>query len=80
MLNGCPSDLITHKRGLKQGYPLSPLMFILSMKYASRILIEVGSLVSFKFQLRCRSIQLNYHLCFADDLLLFSEGDITSIL
>ena len=38
----------------------------------------VGEHPQFHFHTRCRTIRLN-HLCFADDLLMFCKGDITSV-
>ncbi|XP_062118594.1 uncharacterized protein LOC133832241 [Humulus lupulus] len=39
----------------------------------------VGSMPRYKFHDRCASLKMN-HLCFADDILLFSHGDYISIL
>jgi hypothetical protein len=37
MLNGVPGDFISHKRGLRQGDPLFPMLFILVMDVLSRL-------------------------------------------
>ncbi|XP_062100393.1 uncharacterized protein LOC133806289 [Humulus lupulus] len=49
------------------------------MEYLSRIMLKVSSYPSYKFHDWCASLKLN-HLCFADDILLFSHGDFISIL
>ncbi|XP_074266683.1 uncharacterized protein LOC141589961 [Silene latifolia] len=49
------------------------------MEYLSRILSYVTSTMNFKHHPLCSPMKLN-HLMFADDLLLFSKGDITSIM
>ena len=78
LINGNPTPLILPKRGLRQGDPLSPLLFTLCMEYGTRILQQAANIPGFKFHPRCKSLRLN-NLWFADDMLLFCRGDIDSI-
>ncbi|XP_056698010.1 uncharacterized protein [Spinacia oleracea] len=77
-INGEPTELIQPHRGLRQGDPLSPLLFTLCMNYFSRSMKAVGEYPQFRFHTRCRTLQLN-HLCFADDLLMFCKGELHSV-
>lgn len=66
------------KRGLRQGDPMSPLLFVLCMEYLSRVLTLVGALSEFKFHPRCRGVKLN-HLIFADDVILCCKGEYATV-
>ncbi|XP_074290907.1 uncharacterized protein LOC141617632 [Silene latifolia] len=77
--NGSTFVFFQGKRGLRQGDPLSPLLFTLCMEYLSRILAAIAHQDSFKYHPLCRPLQLN-HLLFADDLLMSCKGDAPSIM
>ncbi|KAL2942962.1 hypothetical protein RDABS01_031310 [Bienertia sinuspersici] len=78
MINGVPSPLVRPGRGLRQGDPLSPLLFTLCMEYFTRMMKRVSMEEGYKFHPLCRRVGLN-NLCFADDILMFSRGDMHTI-
>jgi hypothetical protein len=78
-LNGTLTGYFKGAKGLRQGDPLSPYLFVIAMEVLSQILKEYTSAGSgFKFQFRCSKLKLT-HLCFANDLFIFSEDDMSSI-
>ncbi|XP_074297059.1 uncharacterized protein LOC141627734 [Silene latifolia] len=79
VLNGGIFGFFKGKKGLRQGDPLSPLLFTVAMEYLSRVLAFVSANMPFKFHPMCGKLKLT-HLMFADDLLLFSKGDVGSIM
>lgn len=79
IINGEPLQCLKAKRGLRQGDPMSSLLFVLGMEYLSRLLKCGSNAPNFKNHPRCRAMQLN-HLCFVDGLILFSKGNLQSIL
>ncbi|XP_074288854.1 uncharacterized protein LOC141614001 [Silene latifolia] len=67
------------QRGLRKGDPLSPLLFTICMEYLTILLAYTTSTMKFRFYPLCKSMKLS-SLMFADDLLLFSKGDVDSIM
>ncbi|XP_074300468.1 uncharacterized protein LOC141631739 [Silene latifolia] len=78
-INGSSFGFFKGRRGLRQGDPLSPLIFTLCMEYLSRILGVVANQDGFRYHPMCGHIKLN-HLLFADDLLLFCKGTEAAIM
>ncbi|XP_057250742.1 uncharacterized protein LOC130591438 [Beta vulgaris subsp. vulgaris] len=79
MINGELVGFFKGKRGLRQGDPLSPLIFLICMEYFSRTMKIVGAKDDFQFHPRCTGIKLN-HLCFADDIIMCCKGEFKSVL
>ena len=77
LVNGNLSTVLKAKRGLRQGDPLSPLLFVIGMEYLSRSLHLLDHNPEFQFHLRYRKLKLKY-LCFTDDLMLMCKGDLNS--
>ncbi|KAJ8435318.1 LOW QUALITY PROTEIN: hypothetical protein Cgig2_026410 [Carnegiea gigantea] len=77
-LNGQDSVQFKGGKGLRQGDPLFPLLFVISMEYLSRLLKITSKQVGFKFHPHCSKLGLT-HLMFADDLLLFCKAHPTTL-
>ncbi|XP_019230433.1 PREDICTED: uncharacterized protein LOC109211357 [Nicotiana attenuata] len=78
IVNGRPSKPFEAKRGLRQGDPLSPLLFVMAMEYLCRLMKQLGNRKEFRFHPTCARVRL-IQLGFADDLLLFCKGDVQSV-
>ncbi|XP_060194911.1 uncharacterized protein LOC132624101 [Lycium barbarum] len=78
-LNGGLYGKIQGKIGLSEGDPISPLLFVICMKYFTRILNQVAQMTGFEYHTKCKGIKLN-HLCFADNMLHFCKGTYQSVL
>lgn len=78
VVNGETVGYITGRKGLRQGDPQSPLLFVLVMEYLTRILAKATTTSRFCFHPSCKQLKIS-SLCFADDLLLFSKGTLQSV-
>lgn len=62
-------------RGIRQGDPLSPYLFIICLDYLSRKIHEACNLKAWTpFKVRGGNTEIS-HLFFADDILLFGEAN-----
>ncbi|XP_062098599.1 uncharacterized protein LOC133804460 [Humulus lupulus] len=77
LMNGRLQGSFDGMKGLRQGDPISPLLFVLVMEYLTRLLSLVSQHKEFRFHPMCKSLNL-VNLCFADDLILFCKGNLRS--
>lgn len=78
LINGSPSKEFTMERGLRQGDPLSPLLFIIVTQVLHTLIVKAKSLVLIK-GIRIGDTMDITHLQFADDTILFLNDDWHSI-
>jgi hypothetical protein len=75
LLDGSPYGKFAPSRGLRQGDPLSPFLFILGSEILSRILLKeenMGGIHGIKIARWSPSIS---HLLFADNVMIFSKAN-----
>ncbi|VFQ66033.1 unnamed protein product [Cuscuta campestris] len=78
LVNGTPSKPFNPRRGVRQGDPLSPYIFIIAMEGFTRSLnklVSTGHLKGFN----TGRIQTVNHLSYADDVLVFTNGSIHNL-
>ncbi|XP_062089596.1 uncharacterized protein LOC133796130 [Humulus lupulus] len=78
MFNGRLQGSFEGRKGLRQGDPISPLLFVLAMEYLTRLLNQASHHKEFRYHPLCKNLQL-VNLCFADDLILFCKGNSKSV-
>ena len=77
LFNGSPTGFFWSSRGLRQGDPLSPYLFVIGMEALSRLLKRVveGNFISgCKFEGRNGGVLIISHLLYADDTILFCDA------
>lgn len=77
-INGQYTRIIEAKRGLRQGNPISLLLFVIIMEILNRYLHKMQKDSNFNFHPKCKRLSVT-NLCFVGDLLLFSRGNEISV-
>lgn len=77
-VNGELAGFFESKRGLRQGCALSPYLFVICMSVLSHMIDNAAARKQIGYHPRCQNIFLT-HLCFADDLLVYTNGTKRSI-
>lgn len=72
-VNGELTGYFGSERGLRQGCSLLPYLFVISMNVLSKMLDKAALDRKFGYHPKCKNIKLT-HLCFADDLMVFTDG------
>ncbi|XP_062112794.1 uncharacterized protein LOC133823954 [Humulus lupulus] len=78
LMNGRVQGNFLGRKGLRQGDPISPFLFVLVMEYFTRLLIQATQNKDFRYHPSCKKLKL-VSLCFADDLVLFCKGADSSV-
>ncbi|CAL5438187.1 unnamed protein product [Camellia sinensis] len=79
LVNGSPTEEFSPQRGLRQGDPLSPLLFNLAAEGLHKLLSRASQLDLIKGVKVGHNSVLLTHLQFADDTLLFCEAQVEEV-
>ena len=77
-INGSLHGFSKGQRGIRQGDLISPFLFVLCLEYLPRSLKQLKENMDFNYHPKRQGLNIT-HLAFADDLILFSRGDVTSV-
>ncbi|XP_077222164.1 uncharacterized protein LOC143856008 [Tasmannia lanceolata] len=78
LLNGSPKGFFRSSNGLRQGDPLSPLLFSLVMEIFSCLLNTAQALGKIKTPFSKGNLTIN-HVMYADDVMIFISPDMESV-
>ncbi|XP_060198361.1 uncharacterized protein LOC132627183 [Lycium barbarum] len=80
IINGIRQGFFKSERGLRQGDPISPSLFVICAEFLSKKLNKLNGNADFKgFYMNKKGPKVN-HLAFADDIILFSSGCRKSLM
>ncbi|XP_057770983.1 uncharacterized protein LOC130990768 [Salvia miltiorrhiza] len=75
LFNGEQHGFFSCSRGVRQGDPLSPILFALAEEVLSRLLLDAADRGFISRMRMSRSVLFPSHLLYADDVLLFCKAD-----
>ena len=75
LINGSPSCFFSGNRGLQQGCPVSPYLFILAI-VGLNLLIHNGIALNDIVGVKVAGIVIISHLFYVDDVLVFGHGSV----
>ncbi|XP_060182487.1 uncharacterized protein LOC132612182 [Lycium barbarum] len=78
VINGGLTERFQAKKGLRQGDPMPPYLFVLVMEYLNRSLKQLRHDPNLNYHPKCSRQEL-VHICFADDLIMCCRADKGSI-
>ena len=78
LINGAPSSFFIPKRGLRQGFPLSPYLFLLAVEALRKLVLQEKRKGTYKRVLLTSTMELT-HILFVDDVLLLGEGNLDNL-
>lgn len=76
--NGTVNGYFKGSRGLRQGDPLSPNLFVIAMNCLSYMIKRAATQEGLSYHPNCKKIKFT-HLYFVDDLLIFIDGSLKSV-
>jgi hypothetical protein len=79
LVNGCPTEQIDISKGLKQGDPLAPFLFVLVAEGFGALMKKAVGMGFFKGIRLCDSGEHISHLQYADDTLLVGEACVENL-
>ncbi|XP_010423438.1 PREDICTED: uncharacterized protein LOC104708540 [Camelina sativa] len=77
-VNGELAGYFRSARGLRQGCSLLPYLFVICMDVLSKMLDKATASQDIGYHPRCKNLRLT-HLCFADNLMILSDGKVRSV-
>lgn len=77
-VNGQSGGFFKSTKGIRQGDPLSPYLFVLAMECLSRLLLSRYESGSIGYHPRTEELKIT-HLMFADDVMVFFDGSSNNL-
>ena len=78
LVNGVSGGFFKSTKGIRQGDPLSPYLFVLAMECLSRLLLSRYEAGTIGYHPRTEELKIS-HLMFADDVMVFFDGKSNSL-